>query len=108
MAYDQDNIARLKKEGNALFENRSQFMSLCQELAENFYPERADFTALREPGEDYAGYLDTSYPILVRRDLGNQIGGMLRPTSKEWFEIVKKYDENIPTDAKQWLESGTC
>ncbi len=29
---------------------------------------------------------------------------MLRPTNKEWFSIIKRYDENIDTSAQQWLE----
>jgi len=95
---------RIKKEGDALFSKRANLLSLWQEIAENFYPERADFTGPREIGEDYASNLDTSYPILARRDLGNQIGGILRPTQKEWFKIIKKYDEDLDNDAQKWLE----
>lgn len=79
-------------------------MSLWQEIADNFYPERADFTVTRELGQEFAGHLDTSYPILARRDLGNQIGGMLRPTNKEWFSIIKRYNDNVDTAGQQWLE----
>jgi hypothetical protein len=95
---------RIKKEGDALFSRRGNLLSLWQEIAENFYPERADFTGRREIGDDYAGNLDTSYPLLARRDLGNQIGGILRPTQKDWFSIKKKYDEDLDNDAKKWLE----
>jgi hypothetical protein len=49
-------------------------MMLWQEIAENFYPERADFTVVRNLGDDYASHLSTSYPLLCRRDLGDQIG----------------------------------
>ncbi len=94
----------LKKQGDALFDNRGNLMSLWQEIADNFYPERADFTTSRDVGEDFASHLDTSYPLLARRDLGNQIGGMLRPTNKEWFSIIKRYEENLDTSGQQWLE----
>ncbi len=94
----------LKKQGDALFSNRGNLMSLWQEIANNFYPERADFTETRGLGEEFAKDLDTSYPLLARRDLGNQIGGMLRPTNKEWFSIIKRYDDNIDTSGQQWLE----
>ena len=97
-------IEMLKKQGDTLFDNRGNLMSLWQEIADNFYPERADFTVTRELGEEFADNLDTSYPILARRDLGNQIGGMLRPTNKEWFKIIKRYDDNIDTAGQQWLE----
>lgn len=98
------DFEQLKKQGDELFSTRGQLMSLWQEIAENFYPERADFTSTRSLGEEFADYLETSYPLLARRDLGNQIGGMLRPTSKDWFKIVKRYDENLDTDAKAFLE----
>ena len=97
-------IEQLKKQGKALFEGRGNLLSLWQEIANQFYPERADFTQSREFGSEFACDLDTSYPILARRDLGNQIGGMLRPTNKEWFSVIKRYDENLDTPGQQWLE----
>ena len=97
-------IEMLKKQGDTLFDQRGNLMSLWQEIADNFYPERADFTVTRELGEEFADNLDTSYPILARRDLGNQIGGMLRPTNKEWFKIIKRYSDSVDTAAQQWLE----
>lgn len=99
-----EKIELLKKQGDALFSNRGNLMSLWQEIANNFYPERADFTETRELGEEFADDLDTSYPLLARRDLGNQIGGMLRPTNKEWFSIIKRYEDNLDTSGQQWLE----
>lgn len=97
-------IELLKSQGDALFSSRGNLMSLWQEIANNFYPERADFTETRELGDEFASHLDTSYPILARRDLGNQIGGMLRPTNKEWFSIIKRYEDNLDTQGQQWLE----
>lgn len=79
-------------------------MMLCQEIAENFYPERALFTIRQEVGDDFAGNLLTSYPILTRRDLGDQIGSMLRPTSKEWFKSKPEDESRETYDAKKWLE----
>jgi hypothetical protein len=97
-------IELIKRQGDALFKSRGNLLSLWQEIASHFYPERADFTTTRELGEEFADNLDTSYPILARRDLGNQIGGMLRPTNKEWFSIIKRYEENLDTAGQQWLE----
>ena len=97
-------IELLKKQGDALFANRGNLMSLWQEIANNFYPERADFTESRGLGDEFASDLETSYPILARRDLGNQIGGMLRPTNKEWFSIIKRYEDNLDTAGQKWLE----
>lgn len=92
-----------------LYEKRSSLVSLWQEVAENFYPERADFTIRRALGTDFADNLSTSYPIIARRDLGNYFSFMLRPTEKAWFQIAVGNDrselgENQDTDAQAWLQ----
>ncbi len=93
------------EQGKKLFESRASLLSLWQEIADNFYPERADFTTIRNIGCEFADNLTTSYPILARRDLGNALGSMLRPTSKDWFKIRTSENwENLGTDARAWLE----
>jgi hypothetical protein len=86
------------------FQKRSSLMLLWQEIAENFYPERADFTYNRSLGTDFASGAMTSYPFLCRRDLGDQLGTMLRPTSKAWFHMVPVDDMREDTESKRWLE----
>lgn len=98
------NIKQVRETVDNLFSKRSQFMTLLQEIAENFYPERADFTLRREIGDEFASNLTTSYPILCRRDLGDQIGTMLRPTAKDWFHISTVDNIKEDNDAKRWLE----
>ena len=99
------NIKELKENALKLFNDRTTFMTLLQEIAENFYSERADFTYQRSFGEEYADNLMTSYPTMIRRDLGNQFGAMLRPTNKAWFEMgLVDEDETLDTDAKRYLE----
>ena len=98
------NIKQLRDVVDNLFSKRLTYLTLLQELAENFYPERADFTIRRTHGTEYAGDLMTSYPVLVRRDLGDQIGQMLRPTAKEWFEMVPKGGAPPSNDDARWLE----
>lgn len=90
--------------GENLFTNRSSLVSLWQEVAENFYPERADFTTRRGIGEEFAENLMTSYPILVRRDLGNSFQTMLRPTEKTWFHLTTMSEDQLGLDAKRWME----
>jgi hypothetical protein len=79
-------------------------MLLCQEIAENFYVERADFTTRRQMGDEYASNLMTSYPLQCRRDLGDQIGTMLRPTAKNWFHVSVVDSNKEDNDAQRWLE----
>lgn len=94
----------IKKQGDQLFEKRGPLLSLWQEIADNFYPERADFTTCRNIGEEMAANLTTSYPIIARRDLGNSFGAMLRPTAKEWFHLRTNRPDKETTISKQWLE----
>ena len=97
----------LVNRGNTLFEKKKPFDSLCQEIAENFFPERADFTHQKFIGTDFASNLHTSYPVIARRDLANIFASMLRPADKYWFYgRVRGYDD-LDIQAKQWLESRT-
>lgn len=90
-----------------LFTKRSSFVALQQEIAENFYPERADFTVTRSVGEQYASHLTTSFPVQCRRDLGDQIGSMLRPVAKDWAHVTTRDPEREDNDGKRWLEYAT-
>lgn len=101
------NARDLIQRGDQLFGKRENLLNLWQEIAENFYPERADFIVKRSVGDEFAGNLSTSYPLLARRDLGNSIGGMLRPTAKEWFSIRAAREEREDQPAKLWLETMT-
>ena len=102
------NPKQLYELANDLFSKRSGLIGLWQEIAENFYPERADFTGQRYLGTDFAANLTTSYPILVRRDLGNAISAILRPASKPWFYAgVGEEDEKLDRDGEAWLQNAT-
>lgn len=100
-------IQRLEKESEELFTKRGNLLSLWQEQAEQFYPERADFTVTRNLGRDFAANLTTSYPILARRSLQDSFSTMLRPLGAEWFEISTARPDKIDTQGKQWLEWAT-
>jgi hypothetical protein len=75
-------------------------LSLYQTLADHFYPERADFTVTRNIGNELADLLVDSYPILVRRDLGNSFSAMLR--DGDWFSMGVKGETDY--DGKAWLQ----
>lgn len=95
-----------------LCSKRASLLSLWQEMAENFYPERADFTYRRSLGTEFADNLTTSYPILIRRDLANYFSFMLRPTEKPWFHLIVKNDGQEDEEIKDaqalaWLQWAT-
>lgn len=80
--------------GDGLFSKRQPLVSLWQEIADNFYPERADFTVSRHLGSEFADHLMSGAPVLARRDLANQFAAMLRPRGKEWFSLAPE-DERL-------------
>ena len=97
----------LVTQGNRLFEQRRPLLALWQEIAENFYPEMADFTATRNIGREFADNLTTSYPCMVRRDLANVFSTMLRPQDRPWFSMRVRRRPDLSEDSLRWLESRT-
>lgn len=82
--------------------------SLWQHIAEQFYPERAEFTTSKNTGDEFADHLSTSYPLVVRRDLGDSIGGMLRPRGQQWFKVsVNRDPATIDLAGQAFLENAT-
>ena len=82
------------------FEWQAPVKSLWQTLADNFYPERADFTVTRNAGDEIADQLLSSYPVMMRRDLCNSFSSMLR--DGDWFNIT--VDGEADHAGKTWLE----
>ena len=95
----------LIKQGDKLFSRKRDVDSLFQEIALNFYPERADFTEKRNSGDEFANHLFASFPVVARRELGNILSAHLRPRGTRWFDIRVddiELDENTPE--RRWLE----
>lgn len=87
--------------------NRGSLMSFLQELALNFYPERATFTGTPNIGTNFASNLTTSMPILARRDMGDMFSSMLRPTDLFWFKIQTDNQEFLDYESKLWLQQAS-
>ena len=88
-----------------LFNQRGELLSLWQEIALNFYPQRAHFTSSGSDGKDFASHLMSSKPLLYRRKFANIIGYMLR--ADKWFEVTVKHADRIGDDSRKWLEQAT-
>lgn len=97
-------IKTLRDDGAKLFQEKLPFNQLCQEIAENFLPMRADFTTPHYLGKELASNLTTSYPLLAQRDLGNSLSAMLRPAGEEWAHLTTRRKDQQDNDAKKWLE----
>lgn len=99
-------VKLLVDQGDKLFSKRASLVSLWQEQAELFYPERADFTVTRNVGQDFASNLTTSIPLLARRELGGTMGGMLRP-GKNWAKVSVVREDLLDLSARRWLDHAT-
>lgn len=104
MSYNNPTVELLVGLANSTYTKKNTLNSLHQELAENFYPERADFTYKRHLGDEFADHLYDSYPVMVRRDLGNSFSSMLRPSDKLWHTMVTENIDSLDHAGKQWLE----
>lgn len=71
--------------GSAAFSRLTGYFSLCQTLAELYYPLRADWTTDFTLGTDFATDVMDGFTINARETLGNAIDSMLR--QGDWFEI---------------------
>lgn len=82
MADDRcENLLRISAEA---FERFRRWHQLNQDIAENFYPMRADFTRSLD-FEEFAGNVMDGTGINARETLGNSIDAMLR--QKQWFHM---------------------
>ena len=87
MSFDQAGRDLLEID-TRMFGAKESVDSLHQEIAEFFYPERANFTTEIVYGEEFASHLTDFYPVLVRRELGDQLGSMVRPADRQWFKAA--------------------
>lgn len=98
-----NNGEELTRLSDKLFSRKSSLDILHQTLAEQFYPERADFTLQRIDGSEFADHLIESVPAQNRRDLASAMGSMLRPRGQKWF-MPRARDEKKNTDSsKKWF-----
>lgn len=95
---------QLLKLSDRLFGKKGSLLNWWQSVAENCYVERADFTVNRTVGEEMGSDLLSSYPLILRRDLGNSFSSMLRPRSLNWFLMGTDREEYEDQPAKEWLE----
>lgn len=104
-----ENDSRVLQLADAAFGKKSSLMTFWQAVAENHYPERADFTRTMNYNEDMTSMLYSSEPILFRREFGNFIGAALRPKGRDWFgcqlEDARLRSKKIPRVEQTLLQT---
>lgn len=96
------------RRGRVAFARMEPMLRLYQAIAEMFYPERADFIGANVPGDERYYDIFDEEAMLLRRNLANQIGAMIRPRGQEWFKC-KAYPKilNEIDDVRVWCEHAT-
>lgn len=96
----------LKERGQALFEKRRPLLSRWQDVGDHFAPEFADFTTIRSLGGEFASHLTTAAPVIIRRQLADAVGTMLRPRAVQWFHLRTRGHDRLDHGSKAWLEGA--
>jgi hypothetical protein len=91
------------EQGEFLFAKRQPLLTLWQCIADQFYVERADFTASPSLGDDLAAHLNDSYPLIIRRELGDFLS-TLRRKDQDWFEATIEREDRLDDSGRKWLE----
>jgi hypothetical protein len=101
----RQRVRELVQQGDAEFSKWYPWLTLCQTLADNFYPMRADFTRERYMSEEFASYLMTGRPAMAHRDLSNSLAALLRQKDSQWF-IPRTGADDVNNDvmARRWLD----
>lgn len=94
----------LIRQGDNLFGKRANLLNLWQEIGENFYPIRSDFTTIHTPGDDLTAHLSNSYPLMAQRDLANNFSTMLRRRGTKWFKMWTGDDRHEEGAPRAWLD----
>ncbi len=101
----RQRVRDLLQHGDKLFSKRSQLVSTWQAIAEQLYPERADFLGNMPVGAETGEDLQTGAPSMARRDLADSLSAMLRPREKPWFHARSLNDKiNEDATAKQFFD----
>ncbi|PZU22210.1 MAG: hypothetical protein DI589_12055 [Shinella sp.] len=102
----QSEYQTLVEIGTSLFNKRRTLDALRQEIAERFYPMRADFTRTYVLGNDFAMNVMDSFPVQAREELSNLPNAVLR--QGDWFK-VRTGNDDLDEDSvnSAWLDKAT-
>lgn len=100
-------VTDIIERGDTLLNGRSSLLMLWQEIANNFFVQRADFTQERTAGDEFASHLYSGYPLIVHRELSNSFSSMLRPTALEWFHVSTDNSQQLTSNAREFLQWAT-
>lgn len=103
-----ERAKRWEKRGDELFQVQQMHCQFWQRQCEIFYPERADFTSQNPDAAERYENIFTGIPQLMRRDMANNLGAMLRPRGEDWMKAVARPARLMKSEEiRQWCEDAT-
>jgi hypothetical protein len=105
----EEKIKKLLKNAEILESNKSNFLSLFQDISDIFRPIKSDITSKKTAGDKSVfDYIFDSYPILAVETFASILSGVLTNKSSRWFEIKAVDDEiNENQEVSEWLSKAT-
>ena len=97
-------MSKRKEKLEKIFEPQRVLLPWFQYISELFYPEVASFTGSIGLSRDILAKLADSSPILMRRDLGNFLGSMLRD-GEQWFRLSLRGQPDPDEKQRQGLDA---
>lgn len=89
---------------NKLKAERGQFERTWQEVADYVRPLRAEFTAMRTPGEKRNAHIYDATPLMAADSFAGGIYGMMTNPANRWFALRLQDDELNEFDpVRDWL-----
>lgn len=103
-----EKTSDILKMGMKLREQRGNWLSHWDELAQYFLPSREGFLGEQADGEEHGHRNYTDSPQLARRSLSTAISYQQRPAGKRWFKAVPKNFKLMSDESvKLWLDAVT-
>lgn len=101
------NAGDLCARANKAFARRSATDSLRQEIALQFAPWMATFTAMPVEGEDFCSHLLDTTGMQMGRELTNALPALLRPEGRRWARTRVEGAGTISTEGERFFDLHT-
>ena len=89
-----NKVTNLLKNAETLESNKSNFLTLFQEISDIFRPVKSDIISKKTAGDKSTfDYVFDSYPILAVETFAGILTGILTNKSTRWFNIRAVNDE---------------
>lgn len=105
----EEKVKKLLKNAEILESNKSNFLSLFQDISDIFRPIKSDIISKKTAGDKSTfDYLFDSYPILAVETFAGILSGVLTNKTTRWFNIQAVDDElNENQEISEWLSKAT-